>query len=131
MPPLESFSHTQTQGQTLPPQLLAPPVSVLKTLDNSREESREPESKGAQQYDIAGAPMEGLYEATHLSALRSRTGERGPPTQQRLKKNIGSDLVGQGVISLEEAERMLSLYVLFPPSRLFQAVLYAFTWPSV
>ncbi len=50
--------------------------------------------------------MEGLYEATHLSALRSRTG--GPPTR-KTKRNIESDLVGQGVISVQEAEGLLEL----------------------
>lgn len=98
MPSLENFAQSA-------PQPLVPSVSKT-TRDNSREESREPESKAAT-YDIAGAPMEGLYEATHLSALRSRTG--GPPTQQRLRKNIESDLVGQGIMSVDEAERMLNL----------------------
>ncbi|KAI1621017.1 hypothetical protein EDD37DRAFT_142069 [Exophiala viscosa] len=77
------------------------------TRENSRETSPNLESRSAQ-YDIAGAPMEGLYEATHLSALRSRTG--GPPTERRLRKNIESDLIAQGIISIEEAERMLTLF---------------------
>ncbi|KAK4944127.1 hypothetical protein LTR10_016460 [Elasticomyces elasticus] len=82
-------------------------TTTKTTRENSRETTPNPESKSAQ-YDIAGAPMEGLYEATHLSALRSRTG--GPPTERRLRKNIESDLIAQGVISIDEAERMLTLF---------------------
>jgi len=65
--------------------------------------------------------MEGLYEATHLSALRSRTG--GPPTERRLRKNIESDLIAQGVIAVDEAERMLSLFKTSLSRYLFNAAI--------
>lgn len=99
MPSLESFG---------PGSEFASLTATKTTRENSRETTPNPESKSAQ-YDIAGAPMEGLYEATHLSALRSRTG--GPPTERRLRKNIESDLIAQGIISVDEAERMLTLYI--------------------
>jgi hypothetical protein len=98
MPSLDSFGP----GSILP----GTGGTAKTTRENSRENSPNPESKN----DIASAPMEGLYEATHLSALRSRTG--GPPTERRLRKNIETDLIAQGVIAVDEAERMLSLYVL-------------------
>lgn len=118
MPPLESFSQPSSADHNHLPvpgaaSSLAPPLSTAKsTRDNSRENSREPESKPGQ-YDIAGAPMEGLYEATHLSALRSRSAA-GRPTHRRSRKNIESDLISQGVITVEEAERMLTLWVTSP-----------------
>ncbi len=98
MPSLDSFGPG-----SIPPGTSG---TAKTTRENSRENSPHPDSKN----DIASAPMEGLYEATHLSALRSRTG--GPPTERRLRKNIESDLIAQGVIAVDEAERMLSLYVL-------------------
>ena len=54
--------------------------------------------------------MEGLYEATHLSALRSRSAAPRP-TRQRSRQNFDSDLISQGVITVEEAERRWKLWV--------------------
>ncbi|KAJ9630147.1 hypothetical protein H2204_008652 [Knufia peltigerae] len=102
MPSLESFGPG---GSSAPGAMSLPATGTAKTTrENSRENSPHPESKN----DIASAPMEGLYEATHLSALRSRTG--GPPTERRLRKNFESDLIAQGVITIDEAERMLNLF---------------------
>ncbi|KIW11693.1 hypothetical protein PV08_10995 [Exophiala spinifera] len=103
MPSLESFGPGS--GSLPGASLSLPATGTAKTTrENSRENSPHPENKN----DIASAPMEGLYEATHLSALRSRTG--GPPTERRLRKNFDSDLIAQGVITVDEAERMLTLF---------------------
>ncbi|KAK7898120.1 hypothetical protein LTR67_004752 [Exophiala xenobiotica] len=109
MPSLDSFGP----GSIMP----GTGGTAKTTRENSRENSPNPESKN----DIASAPMEGLYEATHLSALRSRTG--GPPTERRLRKNIETDLIAQGVIAVDEAERMLSLFKTTLSRYLFNAAI--------
>lgn len=93
MPPLESYSEVQ---QKLPD-------SVAQT---TRENSRDPEPK-PEQHDLAGAPMEGLFEATQLNTLRARL--RGDPNKRSSRRRVESDLISQGIITLEEAEEMLAL----------------------
>jgi hypothetical protein len=93
MPSLESYAQTPN----------AIPESVAQT---TRENSREPPPQVEQ--DIAGAPMEGLYEATQLNTLRARL-KHGDPTTKSSRRKLESDLVAQGHISLEEAEEMFHL----------------------
>ena len=93
MPSLESYSHTPTFI----------PESVAQT---TRENSRDPPPQVEQ--DIAGAPMEGLYEATQLNTLRARL-KHGGPTAKNARRRMESDLVSQVLITLEEAEDMFHL----------------------
>ena len=79
----------------------------------TRDNSREPEPKH-EQPDIAGAPMEGLFEATQLNTLRARL--RGDPNKKSSRRKLEADLVSQGLISIEEAEEMLLLLALSPLS---------------
>lgn len=92
MPPLESYFEVQHKI----------PESVAQT---TRDNSREPEPKAEQ--DIAGAPMEGLFEATQLNTLRARL--KGDSNKRSSRRRVESDLISQGVITLEEAEEMLAL----------------------
>lgn len=92
MPNLESYSQTQPLLDSI----------AQTTRENSRDPQPVPE-----QHDIAGAPMEGLYEATQLNTLRARL--RGDPTAKSSRRKIESDLISQGLITLEEAEEMLQL----------------------
>ena len=94
MPSLETYSHTPTTHM---------PESVAQT---TRENSREPPPQVEQ--DIAGAPMEGLFEATQLNTLRARL-KNSDPTTKNAKRRIESDLVSQGLITEEEAEDMFHL----------------------
>ncbi|RMZ90896.1 hypothetical protein DV736_g1861, partial [Chaetothyriales sp. CBS 134916] len=94
MPSLESYSGA--------PKLV--PESVAQT---TRENSREPAQQVDQ--DLAGAPMEGLYEATQLNILRARL-KHGDPTTKNGRRRIESDLISQGLITLEEAEDMFHLF---------------------
>src|ERR1700754_1486837 len=97
MPNLESYSQTHHVVD-----------SVAQT---TRENSRDPQPV-PEQHDIAGAPMEGLYEATQLNTLRARL--KGDPTARSSRRRMESDLISQGLITLEEAEEMLQLYVRSP-----------------
>jgi hypothetical protein len=72
----------------------------------TRDNSREPENK-VEHHDIAGAPMEGLFEATQLNTLRARL--RGDPNKKSSRRKLEADLISQGIISLDEAEEMLQL----------------------
>lgn len=95
MPPLDAYNEaTQKPNEA---------VSVPQT---TRENSREAEPK-TEHHDIAGAPMEGLFEATQLSTLRARL--RGDPNKKSSRRRVEADLLSQGVITLEEAEEMLHL----------------------
>lgn len=51
--------------------------------------------------------MEGLFEATQLNTLRARL--RGDPNKKSSRRKLESDLISQGIITLEEAEEMLHL----------------------
>ena len=103
MPPLDSFEHTPISAVTALPRPNPIPESVAQT---TRENSREPPPQVEQ--GIAGAPMEGLFEATQLNTLRARL-KHGDPTAKNAKRRIESDLVSQGLISLEEAEQLFLL----------------------
>lgn len=95
MPPLDTYSEPQ-QTATRIPESIAP---------TTREHSREPEPKV--EHNIAGAPMEGLFEATQLSTLRARL--RGDPNKRSSRRKVESDLISQGILSIEEAQEMLQL----------------------
>ena len=95
MPALDSY----IQGHAVNPL-----DSIAQT---TRENSREPHQVPVE-HDIAGAPMEGLFEATQLSTLRARL-KHGDPARRSSKKRMETDLISQGVITLEEAEEMLQL----------------------
>ena len=93
LPSLESYTHSPKHI----------PESVAQT---TRENSREPPPQVEQ--DIAGAPMEGLFEATQLNTLRARL-KHGDPTAKNARRRMESDMVSQGLISIEEAEDMFHL----------------------
>lgn len=95
MAPLDSYGEHQQNAPRIP-ESLAP---------TTREHSREPEPKA--EHNIAGAPMEGLFEATQLNSLRARL--RADPNKRSSRRKVDSDLVSQGIITLEEAQEMLSL----------------------
>ena len=117
MPSLDSYSEqdnptsapTRHQGHI--------PESVAQT---TRENSREPPPV-PEQHDIAGAPMEGLYEATQLNTLRARL--KGDPTTRSSRRKMESDLISQGLITLEEAEEMFHLFKTSLSRYLFDATL--------
>ncbi|ETN46077.1 uncharacterized protein HMPREF1541_00261 [Cyphellophora europaea CBS 101466] len=109
MPNLEAYSEPQQPVQRMP-ESLAP---------TTREPSREPEPKA--EHDIAGAPMEGLFEATQLNTLRARL--RGDPNKRSSRRKVESDLISQGIISIEEAEEMLQLYKTSLSRYLFNATI--------
>ena len=94
MPTLESYTESRINHI---------PDSIAQT---TRENSREPPQPI--EHDIAGAPMEGLYEATQLNTLRARL-KHGDPNKRSSKRKMESDLVSQGLISVEEAEELLTL----------------------
>jgi hypothetical protein len=98
MPPLDAYADAQ-------------PEALPKVLDSqaptTREPSREPEPKA--EHDIASAPMEGLFEATQLNTLRARL--KGDPNKRSSRRKVEADLISQGILTLEEAEEMLALYV--------------------
>jgi hypothetical protein len=97
MPPLEAYSEPhQPQTAARVPESIAP---------TTREHSREPEPKV--EHNIAGAPMEGLFEATQLNTLRARL--RGDPNKRSSRRKVESDLISQGIITIEEAQEMLQL----------------------
>lgn len=100
MPPLEAYAEQQ-QTTHRAPESIAP---------TTRDHSREPEPKA--EHDIAGAPMEGLFEATQLNTLRARL--RGDPNKRSSRRKVDSDLISQGILTLEEADEMLNLYVIHP-----------------
>lgn len=93
MPNLESYSQQ-------------PHHLVDSIAQTTRENSRDP-VHAPEQHDIAGAPMEGLYEATQLNTLRARL--KGDPTTRSSRRRMESDLISQGLIPLEEGEEMLQL----------------------
>ena len=95
MPSLETYSYTPVHNHI--------PDSVAQT---TRENSREPPLQ--LEVDIAGAPMEGLFEATQLNTLRARL-KHGGPTAKNARRRMESDLVSLGLITLEEAEEMFHL----------------------
>lgn len=92
MPPLESYTRQQRVSE-----------SVSQT---TRENSREPLPEG--EHEMAPAPMGSLYEVTQLNSLRSRL-KHGDPARRNSKTLMEADLISQGVITLEEAEEMLTL----------------------
>ncbi|KIY01032.1 uncharacterized protein Z520_03698 [Fonsecaea multimorphosa CBS 102226] len=104
MPPLEAYSRTHPSQHLQPPPLPIPAESNAQT---TRENSREPNQEDAQ--EVAPAPMGSLYEVTQLNTLRSRL-KYGDPARRNSKKNMENDLVSMGVISVEEAEEMFSLF---------------------
>jgi hypothetical protein len=95
MPALETYSEPQQTA-------LPVPESIAPT---TREHSREPEPKA--EHNIAGAPMEGLFEATQLNTLRARL--RGDPNKRSSRRKVEADLISQGILSVEEAQEMLQL----------------------
>lgn len=119
MPNLDTYAQstddTPTRAQPVHRQHI--PESVAQT---TRENSRDPVPM-AEQHDIAGAPMEGLYEATQLNTLRARL--KGESNARSSRRKMESDLISQGVITLEEAEEMLVLFKTTLSRYLFDATI--------
>lgn len=97
MPSLGSYSRLQP--------------GVESIAQNTRENSREPIPET--EHDIGTAPMGSLFEVTQLNTLRSRL-KHGDPGRRSSKRKLEADLIAQGIITVEEAEEMFTLFVLFP-----------------
>ena len=118
MPNLDSYGAGQIESQ---PQNHAPATSMPDSVtQTTRENSRDP-APVAEQHDIAGAPMEGLFEATQLNTLRARL--KPDPTAKSSRRKMESDLLSQGLITIEEAEEMFRLFKTSLSRYLFDATL--------
>ena len=117
MPNLDSYNQNDSQIQTQDHAPRQIPGSVAQT---TRENSREPPPI-PEQHDIAGAPMEGLFEATQLSTLRARL--KGESTARSSRRRMESDLLSQGVITPEDADELFHLFKTSLSRYLFDATL--------
>lgn len=117
MPNLDSYSQIDNQIQVQDHAPRHIPESVAQTTrENSREAPPIPE-----QHDIAGAPMEGLYEATQLNTLRARL--KGDPTARSSRRKMESDLISQSLINQEDADELFHLFKTSLSRYLFDATL--------
>ncbi|OAL32569.1 hypothetical protein AYO20_07879 [Fonsecaea nubica] len=118
MPPLEAYSRTHPSQHLQPP---PQPIPADSNAQTTRENSREPNQEDA--HEVAPAPMGSLYEVTQLNTLRSRL-KYGDPARRNSKKNMENDLISMGVISVEEAEEMFSLFKTTLSRYLFDATVH-------
>jgi hypothetical protein len=128
MPPLDTYGLAGTsETRPVPPTLLAPtsqpgtniPDTAAQT---TRENSRDPNPEGQGEHEMAPAPMGSLYEVTQLNTLRSRL-KYGDPARRNSKKNMEADLVALGILTVAEAEEMLSLFKTSLSRYLFDATI--------
>ncbi len=123
MPALESYSRIHPSQHLPPPApLLAIPIPADTNAQTTRENSREPMNQ-EDAHEVAPAPMGSLYEVTQLNTLRSRL-KYGDPARRNSRKNMENDLVSMGIISVEEAEEMLSLFKKTLSRYLFDATVH-------
>ena len=123
MPQLETYSRIHpSQHLQPPPPLLALPVPAETNAQTTRESSRELMHQEDAQ-EVAPAPMGSLYEVTQLNTLRSRL-KYGEPARRNSKKNMENDLVSMGVMSIDEAEEMFSLFKTSLSRYLFDATVH-------
>ncbi|KAJ9618823.1 hypothetical protein H2204_012899 [Knufia peltigerae] len=105
-----------------PPQPPEPPSHSQTTRENSREPpgTVDPENPSS---EMAPAPMGSLYEVTQLTSLRSRL-KYGAPARRNSKKNMENDMISLGLLGVEEAEDMLSLFKTTLSRYLFDAPIH-------
>ncbi|KIV90134.1 hypothetical protein PV10_07475 [Exophiala mesophila] len=99
-----------------------PPTAAQTTRENSLNPN--PNGDGPQfEHEMAPAPMGSLYEVTQLNTLRSRL-KHGDVTRRNSRKNVETDLVSQGVLSLVEAEELFVLFKTSLSRYLFDATIH-------
>ncbi|KAH8728380.1 hypothetical protein GQ44DRAFT_609298 [Phaeosphaeriaceae sp. PMI808] len=123
------LGHMHTALQDVLARLALPPLSPLQTVPNGGEYDPSPNediifrddpgpscdnSPRASLRDDAllHVPIESLYQITRLSALRSDdTAVESQPYSQRPSPQQINDFISQGLIRVEDAERLVNLYL--------------------
>jgi len=99
LPDLSTYKTNATTPQSLDAVLPCPETG--STMAMTRENSQEPGTEA----ELVPAPMRSLYEVTKLRNLRSNL-----YSQPRTINMIDNDMISRGVLSLDQAEMLFSLF---------------------